>query len=218
LWQRFHARRIDDLKGTSSIDGSAVCLLRDNIDTDAIIPSREIKSVSKSGLGPGLFAAWRYLDVRKRELNPDFILNLEKYQGAKILITGSNFGCGSSREHAVWALQENGFAAIIAPSFGRIFFDNCICNGLLPVTLQTESILKIAGQIDQGSAASVVRIDLPRQVVTGPDGSSYSFDISDANKEIILSGLDQINVTEKYRTEITAFRQRDEAARPWAYL
>ena len=206
------------MKGTSSIEGSAVCLLRDNIDTDAIIPSREIKSVSKSGLGPGLFAAWRYLDVRKRELNPDFILNSEKYQGAKILITGSNFGCGSSREHAVWALQENGFAAIIAPSFGRIFFDNCICNGLLPVTLQTESILKIAGQIDQGSAAPVVRIDLPRQVVTGPDGSSYSFDISEANKEIILSGLDPINVTEKYRTEITTFRQRDEAARPWAYL
>ncbi len=206
------------MKGISSIKGRAVCLLRDNIDTDAIIPSREIKSVSKSGLGPGLFAAWRYLDVRKRELNPDFILNSEKYQGAKILFAGSNFGCGSSREHAVWALQENGFAAIVAPSFGRIFFDNCISNGLLPVTLQTESILKIAGQIDQASAAPVVRIDLPRQVVTGPDGSSYSFDISEANKEIILSGLDQINVTEKYRTEITAFRQRDEAARPWAYL
>ena len=206
------------MKGISSIEGRAVCLLRDNIDTDAIIPSREIKSVSKSGLGPGLFAAWRYLDVRKRELNPDFILNSKKYQGANILFAGSNFGCGSSREHAVWALQENGFIAIIAPSFGRIFFDNCICNGLLPVTLQTESILKIAGQIDQASAAPVVRIDLPRQVVTGPDGSSYSFDISDANKKIMLSGLDQIDVTEEYRTEITAFRQRDEAARPWAYL
>jgi len=206
------------LKAISSIEGGAVCLLRDNIDTDAIIPSREIKSVSKSGLGPGLFAGWRYRDVGKREPDPDFVLNAAKYQDANILFAGSNFGCGSSREHAVWALQEYGFDAIVAPSFGRIFYDNCVCNGLLPVMLQAESILKIAEQIEQASTAPVIRIELPGQDVIAPDGSIFRFDISATAKELLLNGLDQVSLTERHLAEIAAFRQKDASARPWAYL
>ena len=213
-----HCKRIDRLKRISRIAGTAVCLLRDNIDTDSIIPSREIRSVSKSGLGPGLFADWRYKDNEKQELNPDFILNAPRYRGARILFAGSNFGCGSSREHAVWALQDNGFDAVVAPSFGRIFYDNCICNGLLPVTLQASSIRKIAEQMARSSAAPSVRIDLPRQIVTGPDGGSYPFEFSAANKETLSSGLDPIGVTEKYLADISDFRERDKAERPWAYL
>lgn len=195
-----------------------MCLLRDNIDTDSIIPSREIKSVSKSGLGPALFAGWRYQDVEQRELNPEFSLNRSKYHGARILFAGTNFGCGSSREHAVWALLEYGFEAVVAPSFGRIFYDNCMCNGLLPVILEARFIRTIADQIEQPKVAPVVRVDLARQIVTGPDGSDYPFDISVANREILSNGLDQINMTEKHLAEITAFRQRDKTERSWAYL
>ena len=178
------------MKRISSIAGTAVCLLRDNIDTDSIIPSREIKSVSKSGLGPGLFADWRYNDSEKQELNPDFILNASKYLGARILFAGANFGCGSSREHAVWALRDNGFDAIVAPSFGRIFYDNCICNGLLPVTLQAQSIRKIAEQIEQSSAAPVIRIDAPcyrgRSRRAGQDFSSSGIRVAGVGLLIVL--------------------------------
>lgn len=206
------------MNGISTLAGGAVYLLRDNIDTDAIIPSREIKAVSKTGLGPGLFAAWRYVDVNTRELDTGFILNEEKYAGASILIAGTNFGCGSSREHAVWALQDQGFKVIVAASFGRIFYENCICNGLLPVILQQQSIRKIAQQIEQASAAVIVRIDLPQQFVTGPDGSQYEFDISAANKAMLMGGFDQISLTENFLAEITAFRNEDRVKRPWAYL
>lgn len=202
----------------SKVIGTAVCLLRDNIDTDAIIPSREIKSVSRSGLGPALFAGWRYLDTELKELNHDFVLNRLKYRGARILFAGTNFGCGSSREHAVWALRDSGFDAVVAPSFGRIFYDNCICNGLLPVKLEAQTIQRIAEQIEQVTEAPVIRIDLARQIVTGCDGSDYGFDISAANREQLLSGLDQIDMTLKHLAEIVEFRKKDKAKRSWAYL
>ncbi|HNP62498.1 MAG TPA: 3-isopropylmalate dehydratase small subunit [Woeseiaceae bacterium] len=202
----------------STVVGTAVCLLRDNIDTDTIIPSREIKVVSKTGLGPSLFAAWRYLDSEKREPNPEFILNSQKYHDARILIAGENFGCGSSREHAVWALKDYGFDAVIAPSFGRIFYENCVYNGLLPVVLELQAVLGIVKQIETPGISPEVRIDLLRQHVIGPDGIEHAFEISEANKEMLSSGLDHIAVTEKYIDAIDAFREKDREKRPWAYL
>lgn len=195
-----------------------MCLLRDNIDTDTIIPSYEIRTISKSGLGPSLFSGWRYADREKQELNPEFILNELKYEGVRLLFSGLNFGCGSSREHAVWALQDYGIDAVIAPSFGRIFYDNCICNGLLPVILKAKVIAQIAQQIEQVNKAPVIRIDLPGRTVTGPDGRDYHFEISTANLETLLRGLDPISVTDKYLTEIADFHEQDKIRRPWAYL
>jgi 3-isopropylmalate/(R)-2-methylmalate dehydratase small subunit len=206
------------LKPVSTINGVAVCLLRENIDTDTIIPSREIRSVSKSGLGPSLFANWRYRDTEKRELAPEFVLNVSRYRGARILLTGANFGCGSSREHAVWALQDYGFNAVVAPSFGRIFHDNCINNGLLPVILDEQSIQSLAAQVEEPDAAPMVRINLPDQTVTGPAGTEYHFEFSSADKEMLISGLDQIAATECHGEAIRSFRQKDRKERPWAYL
>ncbi len=146
-------------------EGVAAPLLRSNVDTDAIIPSREMKRVSKEGLGEGLFAGWRYLDVAAREHNPEFILNQPGYEGASILLSGPNFGCGSSREHAVWALREFGFRAVIAPGFGAIFASNCLRNGILPLVLGEAQIAAIADWVARCPQQNRVLIDLPAQQV-----------------------------------------------------
>jgi len=189
----------------------AAPLLRENIDTDAIIPSREMTSVSKTGLADGLFAGWRYTQVGGREPNPDFVLNQPRYSGARILLGGPNFGCGSSREHAVWALAEYGFRAIIAPSFNPIFQGNCIRNGVAPVVLPAEAIAQIAA-FDTG-----VTVDLATLHVSAGE-NSWSFVLADEPREMLMEGLDAIELTLKRRGEIAAFRAADATRRPWVYL
>jgi len=208
--------------------GIAAPLLRINIDTDAIIPSREMKRVSKKGLGEGLFANWRYRDVATREEDPEFVLNREPFRHATILLAGENFGCGSSREHAVWALKDFGFRAVIAPGFGSIFYGNCVRNGILPVRLaepDLEAIVRLAEPDLEAIALHVdaepsqqVTIDLPAQTVTDAAGADYPFDIGAGDKEMLLEGLDPIAKTMQLDEQILAFRERDRAARPWIYL
>lgn len=196
----------------------ALPLMRPNVDTDAIIPSREMKRVSKKGLAQGLFAGWRYLAAGSYDSNPDFILNDPAYAHARILLSGGNFGCGSSREHAVWALREYGFKAIIAPSFGSIFQNNCLRNGVLPVVLNAAAVHDLARQVAENPQANRIAISLEQQSVTAPDGRQYAFDIAPQYKEMLQGGLDFIDVTLKHRKMIETFRQQDKARRPWAYL
>ena len=200
-------------------EGTAAPIIRINIDTDTIIPSREMRHVSKRGLGEGLFAGWRYLDEdpEKRENNPEFILNKPQYAGASILLAGSNFGCGSSREHAVWALLEYGFRAVIAPSFGSIFYHNAMRNGLLPVRLPEASINKLTGNTSP-SAPNRITIDLQNTEVSSDTGQRFRFDIEPIYKEMLLHGLDAIDMTLKYQALIEEFQAADKQRRSWAYL
>jgi 3-isopropylmalate/(R)-2-methylmalate dehydratase small subunit len=193
------------------VAGIAAPLIRPNIDTDQIIPSREMKSVGKTGLADALFAGWRYTAPGSREPNPDFVLNQLGFAHATILLGGPNFGCGSSREHAVWALHEYGVRAVIAPSFAPIFRGNCVRNGIIPVVLPAEAVEAIAGE------GAPVTIDLLAQTVAcGP--LSYSFVIDPSAKAMLAEGLDAIDLTFKHRSEIAAFQARDRAVRPWVYL
>lgn len=195
----------------------AAPLLRANVDTDAIIPSREMKAVSKTGLAEGLFAGWRYTAIGGREPNPDFVLNKPAFAGARILLGGDNFGCGSSREHAVWALFEYGIRAIIAPSFSPIFYGNCIRNGIVPVRLAPALIAAIAAQVESDPPSRQVTVDLERSVVIAPDGSEHAFEIEPEGREMLLEGLDAIDLTLKSRAAIDSFLERDRAQRPWIY-
>ncbi len=210
----------------TSHDGLVVPLDRANVDTDAIIPKQFLKSIKRTGFGPNLFDEWRYLDHgepgqdnSKRPLNPDFVLNQAAYQGASILLTRKNFGCGSSREHAPWALDQYGFRAIIAPSFADIFFNNCTKNGLLPIVLTEEQVdhlfdLVKAGS-DSGSGFRLI-IDLDQQLVKTQDGAiAYSFEIAPFRKYCLLNGLDDIGLTLRHADKIQAFEQRHLAAQPW---
>ena len=202
----------------TTVRAIAAPLLRINIDTDAIIPSREMKRVSKQGLGEGLFSAWRYTKPGSRDENPDFILNREPYRQAQILLAGKNFGCGSSREHAAWALAEWGIRAIIAPSFGAIFHSNCVRNGILPTTLADQRIQTLALLVQEDPKKNQIDIDLGTCIVTGPDGHTDSFDIAPSDREMLMEGLDAIAVTMKRDDEILAFQARDRLKRPWIYL
>jgi 3-isopropylmalate/(R)-2-methylmalate dehydratase small subunit len=196
----------------------AAPLLRDNVDTDAIIPSREIKSVSKLGLADGLFAGWRYTEIDGRELDPEFVLNRPDYRSARILLAGSNFGCGSSREHAAWALAEYGFRAIVAPSFNPIFRGNCVRNGMVPVELTEAEISAIAAEVGRDPQRYHVTIDLPRQSLRSPGGTDHAFGIEDEAKEMLIHALDAIDLTLRRREQIDSFRSRDRLLRPWAYF
>jgi 3-isopropylmalate/(R)-2-methylmalate dehydratase small subunit len=198
----------------TSVTAVAAPLLRDNIDTDAIIPSREMRSVTKSGLKAGLFAGWRY--VSGRTPNPEFVLNDPERADAQILVAGANFGCGSSREHAVWALAEYGFRAILAESFNPIFFDNCISNGVAPVTLARTALEEIAGQVERHPRTPLT-VDL-RRCEVGADGHVWPFDISTDARATLLEGLDPIERTLRLSEMIGAFRTNDARARPWVYL
>lgn len=181
--------------------GIAAPLIRDNIDTDQIIPSREMKSVSKTGLADGMFAAQRY--ISGRTTNPDFVLNKLDYVDASILLSGKNFGCGSSREHAVWALKEYGFRAVVAESFGEIFYNNCVRNGILPIVLSAQEISKFP---------RTITIDLPNQTI-----NDVKFYIPEGDKKVLVEGLDMIAETMTHSTEISSFFDKDKFARPWAY-
>jgi 3-isopropylmalate/(R)-2-methylmalate dehydratase small subunit len=196
----------------------AAPLLRANVDTDAIIPSREMKSVSKHGLADGLFAGWRYTTIGGREIDPQFVLNQPAYAGTQILLSGENFGCGSSREHAVWALLEYGIRAVVAPSFAPIFHGNCVRNGILPVRLEAAGIARLADAVAPDPQRRVLTVDLVRQRVSGPGGLEFAFEIEREEREMLLEGLDAIDLTLKHRDAIDAFRDRDRAQRPWIYL
>ncbi len=180
-------------------------LLRDNVDTDAIIPSREMISTGKTGLADGLFAPWRYTDATLRTPAPEFVLNRPEFANARILAGGANFGCGSSREHAVWALAEWGVVCIIGESFAPIFSNNCVRNGVLPVVLGKAAIAALAGR--------EVVVDLEAQTVDG-----HRFDIDAEAKTMLLEGLDPIDLTLKHRTAIATWQAADCAERPWVYL
>lgn len=204
------------MRPITRIDAVAAILLRDNVDTDAIIPSREITAVSKTGLARGLFAGWRYLDRQLGTLDPGFELNDESFAGAGILLTGANFGCGSSREYAVWALAEYGFQAIVASSFNPIFFRNCVRNGVLPAQLEPEEIRAIARWVGEDPQTHRVAIDLVSRVIVAAS-VEYRFAIAQDAREALLSGRDAIDRTLSHITEIAAFRDGDRRARPWAY-
>lgn len=201
--------------------GIAAPLLRINVDTDAIIPSREMKTVGKRGLAAGLFAGWRYVQVSgaqgSREPNPDFVLNQPAYAGASILLSGANFGCGSSREHAVWALAEYGIRCVVAPSFGAIFQNNCVRNGLLPIALDDASIKALAEQVEAAPQSAQLDIDLEHGTITGPDGVVHRFTLAPAQRAMLLEGLDAIGLTLKSEALIDAHVERDRLRRPWAY-
>jgi 3-isopropylmalate/(R)-2-methylmalate dehydratase small subunit len=196
----------------------AAPLLRDNIDTDAIIPSREMRSVSKTGLADGLFAGWRYVGIGTRDPDPSFVLNQPAYADTRIILGGANFGCGSSREHAAWALAEYGIRVIVASSFNPIFQGNCIRNGIVPVTLDRETIASLATALAPDPQGLRITVDLPTQILTGPDGTAHAFPIADEAKEMLLDGLDAIDLTLKRRAEIDGFVAADRVRRGWVYL
>lgn len=198
--------------------GVTAPLIRINVDTDAIIPSREMKRVSKVGLADGLFAGWRYVEQGGRVPNSEFVLNRQEFSNASILLSGANFGCGSSREHAVWALKEYGFRAIIAPSFGAIFRGNCIRNGLLPIILPEDVVRELSSTIETDPQNCRLTIDLQQKLVISPTGTEYSFDISPLEQEMLLEGLDPIAITLKQENLIAEFQRNDVALRPWIYI
>jgi 3-isopropylmalate/(R)-2-methylmalate dehydratase small subunit len=202
--------------------GLAVPLDRANVDTDAIIPKQFLKSIKRSGFGPNLFDAWRYLDPgepgmdpARRRPNPDFVLNEPRYRGASILLSGRNFGCGSSREHAPWALVDYGFRAVIAPSYADIFFNNCFKNGLLPIVLhesQVDSLMAAA----KAFPGYRLTIDLAEQTVATVDGAlTLAFDVEPFRKHCLINGLDDIGLTLEHAEAIRAFEAKRLAAEPW---
>ena len=197
------------------VSGVAAPLMRRNVDTDAIIPSREMKRVSREGLGEGLFANWRYADLATREEAPDFVLNRDRYRKARILISGENFGCGSSREHAVWALADWGIGAVIAPSFGEIFQANCAQNGIVAVVLPEEQVDALGAEAERRELR--LTVDLRACEVQRVGDRALPFSIKSRDREMILKGLDPIALTlNEHAAAIEAFEQTDRTARPWA--
>lgn len=186
-------------------------LIRDNIDTDQIIPSREMKSTGKTGLADGLFAGWRYTTIGGREPDPAFVLNDPDYTDSRILLGGENFGCGSSREHAVWALAEYGFRAVIAPGFAPIFAGNCVRNGILPAIVSAEHVAAIA------ASGQPVTISLPDQTVAIDGANNWPFPLEAEAKAMLLEGLDAIDLSLKMANEISTWQEADRTARPWIY-
>ncbi len=202
-------------------EGLVAPMDRDNVDTDAIIPKQFLKSIARSGFGPNLFDEWRYLDhgepgqdIASRKPNPDFVLNQARYQGASILLARRNFGCGSSREHAPWALQQYGFRALIAPSYADIFFSNCFKNGLLPIQLPESQVANLFDKV-AAFPGYRLRVDLPRQVVVKPDGSELAFEIQPFRKHCLVNGLDDIGLTMRHADKIRAFEAERLARMPW---
>ena len=203
--------------------GLVAPLDRANVDTDAIIPKQFLKSIKRSGFGPNAFDEWRYLDHgepgmdnSKRPINPDFVLNQARYQGASILLARENFGCGSSREHAPWALEDFGFRTVIAPSFADIFFNNCFKNGMLPIVLN-ETIVESLFKAVETNHGYQLTIDLQQQTVNTPDGQSYAFEVDSFRKHCLLNGLDDIGLTLQQVDAIRAFEAKHKVAQPWLF-
>jgi 3-isopropylmalate/(R)-2-methylmalate dehydratase small subunit len=206
------------------LSGLVAPLDRANVDTDAIIPKQFLKSINRSGFGPNLFDAWRYLDRgeagtdnARRPLNPDFVLNEPRYQGVQILLARRNFGCGSSREHAPWALLDYGFRAIIAPSFADIFFNNCLKNGLLPIVLSSHEVDRLFHETVAFPGFRLT-IDLERQTVATADGAMvFGFEIEPFRKHCLVNGLDEIGLTLAHADEIRVFEAKHKAEQPWLF-
>lgn len=203
--------------------GLVAPLDRANVDTDAIIPKQFLKSIKRSGFGPNAFDEWRYLDHGEpgmdnstRQVNPDFVLNKPRYKGASVLLTRENFGCGSSREHAPWALEDYGFRAIIAPSFADIFFNNCFKNGMLPIVLSDDIVEQLFKAVESNEGYQLT-VDLEAQNVTTPDGTSFSFEVDQVRKHNLLNGLDDIGLTLQHVDAIKAFEVKHKAAQPWLF-
>ena len=194
---------------------------RENVDTDAIIPKQFLKSIKKTGFGPNLFDEWRYLDKGEpgqdpasRQPNPDFVLNQPRYQGASVLVTRRNFGCGSSREHAPWAIDQYGFRAIIAPSYADIFFNNCFKNGLLPIVLNEAQVDQLFNEVHAFPGYQLT-IDLERQVIVKPQGEEIPFEVNAFRKYCLINGLDDIGLTLQHKDKIEAFEKERLATKPW---
>lgn len=194
---------------------------RENVDTDAIIPKQFLKSIKRTGFGPNLFDEWRYLDKGEpgedpasRKPNPDFVLNQPRYQGASILLARANFGCGSSREHAPWALEQYGFRALIAPSFADIFFNNCFKNGILPIVLPESQVSRLFDEVAAFPGYQLT-IDLERQVIVKGDGETLPFDVQAFRKFCLLNGFDDIGLTLRHADKIKAYEAQRLAQKPW---
>ena len=203
----------------TALEAIVAPLDRSNVDTDAIIPKQFLKSIRRSGFGPNLFDEWRYLDQgepgmdnSQRPLNPDFVLNQSRYQGAQILLARENFGCGSSREHAPWALLDYGFRVILAPSFADIFFNNCFKNGILPIVLDAASIDRLFAEVAAHEGYRL-RVDLEQQQITTPSGASLTFEVDPFRRHCLLEGLDDIALTLQHEDKITAF-ERERGMQP----
>ncbi|HLI70741.1 MAG TPA: 3-isopropylmalate dehydratase small subunit [Ktedonobacteraceae bacterium] len=196
--------------------GLVLPLDRTNVNTDEITPARFLKTIKRSGFENALFANWRYLDPQGRQPDPNFVLNQPRYQGASILLAEDNFGCGSSREHAPWAIQNYGFRALIAPSFADIFYNNCFNNGLLPVTLPHGTVRELFAEVED-SEGYTLRVDLPAQTVTTPSGRVIHFEIDPFRKEALLKGLDNIGWTLSHVDEIEAYEKMRKKETPWVF-
>jgi 3-isopropylmalate/(R)-2-methylmalate dehydratase small subunit len=208
------------------LEGLVAPLDRNNVDTDAIIPKQFLKSIKRSGFGPNAFDEWRYMDVGQpgqdqatiaaRPKNPNFVLNQPRYQGAQVLLTRANFGCGSSREHAPWALLDFGFKAVIAESFADIFFNNCFKNGILPIVLPATEIDALFAQVE-ATPGYQLTIDLPAEAVIRPDGKGVPFQVDAFRKECLLNGWDDIGLTLRHADKIHAFEEKRRIEQPWLF-
>ena len=211
------------MQAFTQLNGLVVPLDRANVDTDAIIPKQFLKSIKRSGFGPNAFDEWRYLDHgepgmdnSKRKINPDFVLNKPRYQGASVLLARENFGCGSSREHAPWALEDYGFRAIIAPSFADIFFNNCFKNGMLPIVLAASDVDALFKETEAAEGYKL-NIDLAAQTISTPSGKIYKFEVDAFRKHCLLNGLDDIGLTMQHQDKIKAYEAKHKAEQPWLY-
>ena len=200
-----------------TLTATAAKLDQVNVDTDQIIPKQFLKKIERTGFGIHLFHDWRFLDDAGQKTNPDFILNQSRYQGAKILVAGDNFGCGSSREHAPWALLDYGFRSIIAPSFADIFYNNCAKNGILLVALPETSVQQLYTEIEENVGCELT-VDLPNQKVQSPKGLEFSFAIDPFVKHRLLNGLDDIGWTLQYQSEIESFESNYQKQAPWMFV
>ena len=211
------------MKPFKRVEGLVVPLDRPNVDTDAIIPKQYLKSVKRTGFGPNLFDDWRYLDPgepgmdhSKRRPNPDFVLNQPRYQGAEILLARENFGCGSSREHAVWALTDYGIRSVIAPSFADIFYNNSFKNGLLPIVLDEQTVDRLFREVEANEGYRLT-IDLEAQTLTTPSGEVIPFEVDEFRRYCLLNGLDDIGLTLQHADEIRAYEARRRQEAPWLF-
>ncbi len=211
------------MKKFTTVDAIVAPMDRPNVDTDAIIPKQFLKSIKRSGFGPNLFDEWRYLDIgepgkdnSQRPVNRDFVLNQPRYQGAQILLARENFGCGSSREHAPWALEDYGFRAIIAPSFADIFFNNCFKNGILPIVLDETIVDGLFMDVEKNSGYQL-KVDLNEQVIITPDGNKIMFDVDKFSKHCLLEGLDDIALTLKHVEDIRVYEKSRSKQAPWLF-
>jgi 3-isopropylmalate/(R)-2-methylmalate dehydratase small subunit len=211
------------MQAFTTLDGLVVPLDRANVDTDAIIPKQFLKSIKRAGFGPNLFDEWRYLDHGEpgmdpatRKPNPEFVLNFPRYKGASVLLARDNFGCGSSREHAPWALEDYGIRAIIAPSYADIFYNNCFKNGILPIVLPAEVVEDLFRETYAVEGYRLV-IDLDAQTVTTPDGESFAFEVDPGRKHRLFNGLDDIGLTLRFTEKINEYEERRKQEAPWLF-